>query len=115
MKILAEEQIKHGLVADGIATAEGALFLQMQFFSNMINYQVQETILLLGEAYTVKGDAEKALGMYEKILDARSGGFEAVAGEPIKDIYRKMAPLYQQMECYIEAASCLKKVIAEED
>jgi hypothetical protein len=33
--------------------------------------------------------------MYEKILDARSGGFEAVAGEPTKDIYRKMAPLYQ--------------------
>lgn len=38
MKILAEEQIKNGQITDGIATAEGALVLQKQFFSNMINF-----------------------------------------------------------------------------
>ena len=53
MKMLAEEQIKNGQIDEGIKTAEGALFLQKEFFSNMINYQVQETMLLLAEAYTV--------------------------------------------------------------
>jgi hypothetical protein len=30
----------------------------------MINSQVQETMLLLGEAYTVHGDAEEALEIF---------------------------------------------------
>jgi len=38
MKILAEEQIKNGQIVDGIKTAEGALMLQKNFFSNMINF-----------------------------------------------------------------------------
>ena len=37
MKMLAEEQIKNGQVADGIITARGAVLLQKQFYSNMIN------------------------------------------------------------------------------
>lgn len=115
MKTLAEEQIKHGLVQEGVKTAEDALTLQKVFFSNMVNAQVQETMLLLAEAYSVVGNAEKALGMYEEILDARVGGFGAMADEPAKDIYRKMAPLFAQMENYSEAASCLKKVIEDEN
>ena len=51
--------------------------------------------------------------MYNEILDSRSGGFGA--GEPTKDIYRKMAPLHTKLENYAEAAKCLMKVIEEED
>lgn len=50
---MAEEQIKNGQVADGIQTANEALVLQNAFYSNMVNSQVQETMLLLAEAYTV--------------------------------------------------------------
>lgn len=32
-----------------------------------------------------------------------------------KDIYRKMAPLHTKLENYVEAATCLKKVIESED
>lgn len=53
MKTLAEEYIKTGQVVKGIKTVEGALMLQMNFYSNMVNYQVQETMLLLAEAYTI--------------------------------------------------------------
>ena len=60
----------------------------------MVNFQVQETMLLLGEAYTVNNQATQALKIYQEILDARSDNFGAVSGEPTKDIYRKMAPLY---------------------
>ena len=44
--------------------------------------------------------------MYEELLDARER-----EGEPTKDIYRKIAPLYQQLEDYQKAANCLQKVI----
>lgn len=50
---------------EGIRSAEGALFLQKQFYSNMINFQVQETMLLLAEAYTVDQKATKALQVYQ--------------------------------------------------
>ena len=114
MMILAEEQIKGGQIVEGIKTAEGALFLQKSFFSNMVNMQVQETMLLLAEAYTVNNQATEALKLYQDILDARSDNFGAVAGEPTKDIYRKMAPLYTQLGNFLEAAESLKHVIEEE-
>eukprot|EP00354_Favella_ehrenbergii_P006113 CAMPEP_0170451276 /NCGR_PEP_ID=MMETSP0123-20130129/578_1 /TAXON_ID=182087 /ORGANISM="Favella ehrenbergii, Strain Fehren 1" /LENGTH=64 /DNA_ID=CAMNT_0010712927 /DNA_START=1404 /DNA_END=1598 /DNA_ORIENTATION=+ len=64
MKILAEEQIKAGEVEEGIATAKAALETQMNFFKGMVNEQVQETMLLLAEAYTVNSDALEALKTY---------------------------------------------------
>ena len=48
--------------------------------------------------------------MYEELLDARES-----ENESTKDIYRKMAPLYQQLEDYQKAATCLQKVIDQED
>ena len=105
MKMLAEEQIKNGQVADGIITARGAVLLQKQFYSNMINAQVEETMLLLAEAYTVNSEAKNALDVYQEILDGGQGSSNT------KDIYRKMAPLYTQLESYDEAALCLKNVI----
>lgn len=65
MKILAEEQIKDGQITEGIKTAQGALLLQKQFFSNMVNFQVQETMLLLAEAYTVNDQAREAVELYQ--------------------------------------------------
>lgn len=38
MKTLAEEYIKTGQVAKGIKTVEGALMLQKNFYSNMVNH-----------------------------------------------------------------------------
>ena len=35
-------------------------------------------------------------------------------GDAIKDIYRKLAPLYSNVGNFMQAASCLKKVIDEE-
>jgi len=52
-------------------------------------------MLLLGEAYSVHGDAEEALEIFQRILDSHTVGFGALADEPTKDIYRKMAPLHQ--------------------
>ena len=48
--------------------------------------------------------------MYEELLDARES-----ENESTKDIYRKIAPLYQQLEDYQKAANCLQKVIDQED
>ena len=96
MKILAEEQIKANQVKEGIETAEGALFLQKEFFGKEINFQVQETMLLLAEAYTINNSTNKALQMYQQILTARDSQASAVTGEATKDIYRKMAPLHTQ-------------------
>ena len=113
MKTLAEEYIKTGQVVKGIKTVEGALMLQMNFYSNMVNYQVQETMLLLAEAYTINSQPTEALDMYKQIVEARSEGFGS-NDEPVKDIYRKMAPLWTQLTNYLEAAECLTKVIADE-
>lgn len=114
MKILAEELIKNGQVEKGIVVAQEALVAQKVFFSNMMNHQVQETMLLLAEAHTVNNAASEALKVYQEILDERSGNFGALAGEPVKDINRKMAPLLTQLENYSAAAACLQSVIAEE-
>lgn len=73
----------------------------------MINYQVQETMLLLAEAYTVNQQTDEAIKVYQEILDARTEGFSALAGEPAKDIYRKLAPLFAQNEDYEQAAQAL--------
>ena len=51
--------------------------------------------------------------MYKQIVEARSEGFGS-NDEPVKDIYRKMAPLWTQLTNYLEAAACLTKVIADE-
>ena len=74
----------------------------------MINAQVEETMLLLAEAYTVNNEAKNALDVYQEILDGGQGGSNT------KDIYRKMAPLYTQLESFDEAAECLKNVIKQE-
>ena len=62
--------------------------------------------MLLAEAYTISDKSNEALQMYEELLDARES-----ENESTKDIYRKMAPLYQQLEDYQKAATCLQKVI----
>ena len=114
MKTLAEEYIKTGDVRAGVKAVEGALMLQKTFYSGMINSVVQETMLLMAEAYTINQQTDEALAVYSDILDARGSGFGAAGDEPVKDIYRKMAPLYQQKENFLEAAQCLQKVIEEE-
>jgi len=75
MKILAEQYITDGQIQKGIDTALAAVVMQKAFFHNMINDQVQETILLLAEAYTVNGDTDEALEQYSLILDERQGNF----------------------------------------
>ena len=60
---------------------------------------------------TVNDQIDEAIDVYLEVLDARDGNF---GDEPVKDIYRKMAPLYQAKENYTQAASCLKKVFEEE-
>ena len=60
---------------------------------------------------TVNGQIDEAIDVYLEVLDAREGNF---GDDPVKDIYRKMAPLYQAKENYTQAASCLKKVFEEE-
>ena len=70
-------------------------------------------MLLLAEAQTINGSAEEALKTYQEILDARGGATGAV-DDSNKDIFRRMAPLLQQLENYIEAAQCLEKVLREE-
>lgn len=45
-------------------TAKQALFMQSQFFKGMVNEQVQETMLLLAEAFTVNNSASEALKVY---------------------------------------------------
>ena len=87
--------------------------MQSQFFKGMVNEQVQETMLLLAEAYTVNNSASEALQVYQEILDARSGGAGGI-NDSNKDLFRKMAPLMQQMGNYVEAAECLTKVLKEE-
>ena len=72
MKILAEEQIKNGQFKDGINTAKGALLLQKQFYSGMINAQVEETMMLLAEAFTVNNEAQEALNVYQELLDGNA-------------------------------------------
>ena len=71
-------------------------------FKNNDSPQVQETLLLLAEAYTVNGKTSKALEMYERIIGARKfdGQETAASAEQNKDIYRKMAPLYSKQENY---------------
>jgi hypothetical protein len=64
MKMLAEELIKNGQVDKGIVVARRALVSQKTFYSNMVNHQVQETMLLLAEAYTVNNSAKEALSIY---------------------------------------------------
>ena len=76
----------------------------------MINSNVQETMLLLSEALTVANQIDEAIQLYTEVLNARSGG-----GEPTKDIYRAIAPLYTQKGNYIEAANSLFKVLEFED
>ena len=62
-------------------------------------------MLLLAEAYTVNNQTAKALQMYNDILDARTANNPSSgSGESTKDIYRKMAPLYQKQENYTVAA-----------
>ena len=78
----------------------------------MVNFQVQETMLLLAEAYTVNNQAKEAVELYQQILDAQ--GFGGIQDEQVKDIYRKLAPLYTQLTNYVEAAECLKKVLEME-
>jgi len=97
MKILAEEQIKAGRFERGIDTAKEALAIQTSFFKGMINFQVQETMLLLAEAFTVNSNADKALNLYKQLLDARSSGFGGAEGDSKRDILRKMAPLFTQL------------------
>ena len=54
--------------------------------------------------------------MYNDILDARTANNPSSgSGESTKDIYRKMAPLYQKQENYTVAAQCLTNVISQED
>lgn len=38
-------------------------------------------MLLLAEAYTVNSNPQKALSLYQNILDARSGGFGGLEGD----------------------------------
>jgi len=69
-------------------------------------------MLLLAEAHTVNREAAEALKVYQEVLDARTGAFGAE--ESNKDLYRKMAPLLQQLGNFVEAANCLQKVVDEE-
>lgn len=77
----------------------------------MVNAQVQETLLLIAEGMTVNNQTDEAIEIYLEVLDARDGNF---GDDSVKDIYRKMAPLYQAKENYTQAASCLQKVFEEE-
>ncbi len=114
MKILAEQYIVNNQIDKGIETAENALILQKVFFSNMINDQVQETILLLAEAYTVRQNFDKAIESYTSILDARQDA-SGMKPEANKDIYRKMAACFTAKEQFPEANECLSKVMELED
>ena len=69
-------------------------------------------MLLLAEAYTVNEEANEAISLYQQILDEQDSG--DLHGDAIKDIYRRLAPLYSLVENYMEACTCLKKVIEEE-
>lgn len=57
-----------------------------------MNSDVQETMILLAEAYTLVS-SEDALQIYEKLLEARS---DRPASKI--DLYRKMAPLYATIQ-----------------
>ena len=47
--------------------------------------------MLIAEGMTVNNQIDEAIDVYLEVLDAREGNF---GDEPVKDIYRKMAPLY---------------------
>jgi len=48
-------------------------------------------------------------------VNARKSPGAIVIGEPTKDIYRKMAPLYSHIKAFDKAAESLQKVIELED
>ena len=110
MKMLAEELIKAGNIARGIEVARQALEIQSNFFHGMVNANVQETMLLLAEALTIDSQIDEAIKLYTEVLNARSAG-----GEPTKDIYRAIAPLYTQNGNFTQAAVCLAKVLEKEE
>lgn len=68
-------------------------------------------MLLIAEAYTIDDKMANALLQYSNIIKARSKPGAVVMGEPNKDIYRKMAPLYTRLKQYDKAAETLEKVI----
>ena len=113
MKILAEQYMKNGQFEKGIDIAQAALFVQKSFFHDMINDQVQETILLLAEAFTSTRQNDEALSSYKEVLDARNDNYGG-SNYNNKDIYRKMAALHYGNQQYVEAIDCLSKVIEQE-
>ena len=92
--------------------AKSALFMQKTFFHDMINDQVQETLLFIAEALILVKEYDEALEKFNEVLDAREGGFGSFDN---KDIYRKQAFLFTNKQMYLEAADCLQKVVAAED
>lgn len=92
-------------VSKGITIAEKALQQQQDFFTGMFNTEVEETMQLLAELYTVNKQPLKALEIYVKL--------EEEIYDPMisKDIFRKMAPLHQQLENYEQAVTYLQKVL----
>lgn len=72
-------------------------------------------MLLLAEAYTINEQMDNALLQYNNIVTARSQPGAVIIGEPTKDIYRKMAPLYTSLKQFDKAAEALQKVIDLED
>ena len=107
--MLSEELIKIGKTSDGIKYAKKAYEIQQNCFMGVVNSEVQETMLLLAEIYSLNADTvDQALQFYTEILDAKAD-FEDTA-----DIYRKMAPLYTQKKSYGEAISCLQNVLKTE-
>jgi hypothetical protein len=90
LKTLANYYGLAQMVNKGIEATERALALQRDFFSGMFNNEVQDTLCLLAELYTLAQNGAKALSLYEEIL------MELKDSNQRKDIHRKMAPLYQQ-------------------
>ena len=68
-------------------------------------------MLLLAEAFTINNQMDEALLQYSNIVEARSQPGAVVIGEPTKDIYRKMAPLYTNMKKFDKANEALQNVI----
>lgn len=65
LKILAEQYILDNQVQKGIDVAKAALFMQKAFFHDMINDQVQETLLFIAEALILIQEYDEALEKFD--------------------------------------------------
>lgn len=68
LKFLAEELIKDDQVEEGILRAEQALKLQNIIYEGKLNSDIEETMILLAEAYTLGQNEQKAIDIYEKLV-----------------------------------------------